>query len=1424
MSAIVTKEIQDSVSSLYIAFFGRAPDAKGFGYWAEEMAGGVSPFTIASNFALSNEWISNYGGLTPTQQVTLFYNNVFDRAPDAAGLAYWVSEIDGGLPFSTVAYQIIWAAKLGGAGVDPADNALVLNKIAVAEYFAIDLKSNDTAVAATAFDGVTQDAATVTAAEARLEAAVNPGVTYTLTTGVNTFTGTVYNDTFDAALDNGANTLNPLDSLNGNGGVDTLNAILATSVTPAALTNIEVLNTTFGGTVGASTLGLINAGQLTNVNNVGSTQNGTFSGIAAGASLGVNGTSNSTDFQFATTAGTQSTGLTLTNVATGGVQTIAGIETINVTSSGTSNVTTLTAANASTVNIAGAANLTLATTGTVSASSFNASTATGNVNLTVVAQTGVSAATDISVTGGTGNDTLDVSLVTGQDKLVNGGLGNDIIVDTAIDAADTVNGGDGVDALRTNTALVAGLTTATAYTNISNIERLEIADAAAGVITLSRVASGINTLQFNADSGATTVTGAVGTDLTVNIGAGTADTNTNLGAAIELADAGTGTADVATIVNNANGISAFSAAGVGQNILSTGYETLNINTTGFGVATTQIIGSIGVTGDTGGTTAETVNFSGSNAVSTGAITADIVNASGLTATTGTVFTTSLAGNATSVTGSGGNDSITSGGGNDTLLGGTGNDTLTAGAGNDNISGGAGNDRIVFAGTLTSADVVDGGEGVNTLVDTSAGLVTASDVALTNVNNIQTIEVSSSIAAGATINTGNIDSTIARVNLLPGTGNALTAGAATIIGNAGSFTVGLGGSYAAPGALGAGVFTVQDTGTATTDSVSLLNTAVNSGTGLNTDVFAARDITSTGYENVTISTGTVAGGAASTIGTLRITPDATTAPVSLTMSGANNASITSLVTTSTALLTVDASAMSSLTGTTFTLSGTTQGVAGTASITGSAGNDVVTVGNFASTIIGGSGNDNLTGGTAADSIDGGDGIDTLTGSGGNDTIRGGAGADSIIATVAGVVSIDGGAGNDTVDLGGTLTAADSVDGGDGVDTLTISGSVLVATPLITNFEALTLSSPASINFSNFTGTNAWSTVTTGTAGTYSITNAPATLATIQVGATASTLSLTHVTDTASDAITVRGLAAAGAITVATLTVNQTDALTLTAGTTAGDSLVITNLNAITADTITITGSNAVTATFAANAAATGTGSSAHGITVDATAATGALVFSGATALATQALTMNGSTTATNNLTGGLGADTITGGLNTDTLVGGAGNDTINAGLGAVSDTVNGGLGADTITLNVDGASDRVVFAADDGVALTALTLAGAGIASGDTISFGNNVDVVTNFLAGVGATNDVANVGFGSTVLTSLIGATGTTATTTATTVYFLSGAYNTSSGVFTVADNGVGADTLVMLTDAATTVATNSSTMILVGVDSDSLNIANFIA
>ena len=47
-------------------------------------------------FASSPEFIATYGSLNNSDFVTLVYQNVLGRAPDGAGLAYWVAQLNGG--------------------------------------------------------------------------------------------------------------------------------------------------------------------------------------------------------------------------------------------------------------------------------------------------------------------------------------------------------------------------------------------------------------------------------------------------------------------------------------------------------------------------------------------------------------------------------------------------------------------------------------------------------------------------------------------------------------------------------------------------------------------------------------------------------------------------------------------------------------------------------------------------------------------------------------------------------------------------------------------------------------------------------------------------------------------------------------------------------------------------------------------------------------------------------------------------------------------------------------------------------------------------------------------------------------------------------------------------------------------------------
>lgn len=86
---------------VYQAAFDRLPDDAGLGYWIREMDSGAADLTrVALNFLLSAEFQQTYGApgaVSDATFVTLLYNNVLDRDPDAEGLAYWLADLERGL-------------------------------------------------------------------------------------------------------------------------------------------------------------------------------------------------------------------------------------------------------------------------------------------------------------------------------------------------------------------------------------------------------------------------------------------------------------------------------------------------------------------------------------------------------------------------------------------------------------------------------------------------------------------------------------------------------------------------------------------------------------------------------------------------------------------------------------------------------------------------------------------------------------------------------------------------------------------------------------------------------------------------------------------------------------------------------------------------------------------------------------------------------------------------------------------------------------------------------------------------------------------------------------------------------------------------------------------------------------------------------
>ncbi len=82
---------------LYRAYFQRDADAAGLEFWYHELLARRTLNEISNSFAGSTEFGSIYGARSHREFVTLVYVNVLGRAPDAAGLEFWVSRLSSGL-------------------------------------------------------------------------------------------------------------------------------------------------------------------------------------------------------------------------------------------------------------------------------------------------------------------------------------------------------------------------------------------------------------------------------------------------------------------------------------------------------------------------------------------------------------------------------------------------------------------------------------------------------------------------------------------------------------------------------------------------------------------------------------------------------------------------------------------------------------------------------------------------------------------------------------------------------------------------------------------------------------------------------------------------------------------------------------------------------------------------------------------------------------------------------------------------------------------------------------------------------------------------------------------------------------------------------------------------------------------------------
>ena len=848
-----------------------------------------------------------------------------------------------------------------------------------------------------------------------------------------------------------------------------------------------------------------------------------------------------------------------------------------------------------------------------------------------------------AVTGTANNDTL------------HGVVDSNTAANDTLNASDVISMGAGTDTLNITFETAAAVAMPSA--SISGVE----------VFNIKNVSGQTLALDMASISGATTLNANMSTDIVniTNIASGTTGAVTGNGVVTNGASSfGYVAAATSSTINIAGGVTAGAITVTGTGVLAETYTSTGAaNTTGLitNAATTTAVtidATTDLTATMTGTAVASLTVTGAGDVDLNGATLDAtiitINASGASGDVDLIV-----GNVATATNPGTVDIA-----DVNVTGGSGNDDISfAGidAGDDiNVNAGAGDDTVTIdevvetSSATVSGDVIVGGAGTDILaVDvTSANAQTA----VTTVSGFEELTVTNALVTGG-ITVANFQAGLNVVNLAAG-------GIGEITFEAGSNTVNL----IAP--LTAGTLALTDTGTAITDSVTIVNEDEAA------DAFADRTITSTGFETVNlVTTGLATAGGTNTataqdIGVVTVTVD-TGGTAVVNVSGTNIANMNGIVTAHTlnfSGLTAQAAgtATADMTGFAFEYVGAT----GSGTITGSAGDDVLLGDTGESTNIdGGAGADNITGGSAAETISGGAGNDIINGGGGADTINGNDGNDSITLG-GGTESVDAGAGNDTVTAAGNLTFGTTIVGGAGTDILSTNAGVTAPNgSVVSGFSTLTLATAGTTDLDNF-GNNTFTTVTSGALGAQVVQSVRSEVITLD-GIATGTLTVT-MEDATGTADTVALAVSGNADLTQTLdfvvagveTVNLTS--TDTDDTTANVHTVF--LDADSATTLNVSGNTAIVI-------AAGSGDLLDVITMNASGLVLAAVTDAGITYVSDYTTVGGVAT----ITGSNGVDSLTGNVNTnDTISGGAGVDTI-VYVGG-SDTFTGGAGNDVFDIN------------------------------------------------------------------------------------------------------------------------------------------------
>jgi len=688
----ITTQMRTDVAGLYAAFFGRAPERDGLGYWVQQLDAGKTVAQVAQEMYNTEPARAFYPTfLTNEEVIARFYVNVLGRTADADGLAYWTAKLNAGESKGSVIAEMITAVtSFTGTGTDElsvaarTSKALFDNKVSVGLNYAVTLGLNDVAKAAEVLKLVT---ATDTTAANNLAAGTSTaGQTLALTTGSDTVTGTAGNDIIKAATGLSADgttviaTTNALDSIDGGAGTDTL-----------VIENTGGKNTLIGTITNVENLTFVGAGKINNDADISSTD---FSGTitfkqtdvwAVGQKVtGLKGQTVALDTVADATIATLAydaaqTSATIANAKAAGDATVslsgAKIETVNITTDKTATGKTLTVtdsgdttkavniaasgAAAVTVNsaalesvvVTGAGAVTLAA-GTAPSKSLSSADSTGGVTYAVdlVAQ---------QFTGGAGKDNVQFGATTKAQTL---GAGDDkATISADFGTGGSIDAGDGTDTLVMTATLADSLDANTNFNaKVVNFEKLGLTTVGTETLDLAN----LDALNYVSLAGQT---GAGGVTLNNFASGGTLEiTDTAAKATAVVKDSASNTTDVFNVV-----ATAAASKNVGTVVVAN-VETININsddtatTPGGAVKHTVVLTAdkatkVVVSGDaqldltlTGSTKVAAIDAS----ANTAGITTNLGVASGITLTGTAKADTITLGNLSVVTGGAGKDAYT----------------------------------------------------------------------------------------------------------------------------------------------------------------------------------------------------------------------------------------------------------------------------------------------------------------------------------------------------------------------------------------------------------------------------------------------------------------------------------------------------------------------------------------------------------------------------------------------------------------------------------------------------------------------------------------------------------------------------------------------------------------------------------------------